>query len=76
MPGQPGNIKNRRSTMSANNQYHEKRKEIEKAIEIMKQSLESMDINQKKDPLNYGYVGKCNYVYGLIEGINNFLSGY
>jgi hypothetical protein len=60
--------------MSANTIYNEKRKEIELAIEIMKQSLEAMDINQKKDQGNYGYVGNCIYIYGLIQGINNFLS--
>lgn len=62
--------------MIANNKYHEKRKEIEKAIEIMKQSLEAMDIQQKKDPLNYGYVGSSGHVLNQIEEINAFISGY
>ena len=60
--------------MTANISYHEKRKEIDKAIEILKQSLEAMDINQKKDKNNFGYVGNCIYIHGLIQGINNFLS--
>ena len=60
--------------MTANETYHEKRKEIEKAIEILRQSLEAMDINQKKDENNFGYAGNCNHVLSIINEANNFLS--
>lgn len=56
--------------MSANELYFERRKEIEKEIEILKQKLESMDIEQKQDQKNYGYAGNCGHILETINDLN------
>jgi len=63
--------------MNANEMYIEKRKQIEKEIEILKQKLESMDIEQKKDPENYGFAGNCGHLINVIDELNcEFMGGY
>lgn len=56
--------------MSANEMYLERRKQIENEIEILKQKLESMDMDQKKDSRNYGYAGSCGHILNTIQEIN------
>ena len=56
--------------MSANEIYHETRKQLEKEIEILKQKLEAMDIDQKKDDKNYGWVGNIAHILSEINDIN------
>ena len=56
--------------MNANQKYIETRLQIEKEIEILKQKLESMDMDQKKDNKNYGYVGDADYLLNAIQEIN------
>ena len=56
--------------MNANGLYLEKRKEIEKEIEILKQKLESMDMSQKQDQKNYGYAGNCGHILETINDLN------
>ena len=62
--------------MNANQQYQERRNEINKAIEILKQQLEAMDIAQAKDQKNYGFSGSCCHILELVNELNDFVSGY
>ena len=56
--------------MNAHSEYLEKRKKIEKEIEILKQKLESMDIEESKDMKNWGFAGNCNYILHEIKELN------
>lgn len=56
--------------MLISDQYKETRKQIEKEIEILKQKLEAMDIDQNKDSNNYGYVGNVKYILNEIQDLN------
>ena len=56
--------------MNANEMYLERRKQIEQEIEILKQKLESMDIDQRKDQKNYGYAGSCGHILDVIQELN------
>lgn len=56
--------------MNAHEQYVEKRKMIENEIIILKQKLKAMDMEEKKDSKNYGYVGNCGHILKEIENIN------
>ena len=62
--------------MKATEQYQERRKQINTAIEILKQRLEAMDIEQAKDKNNYGYSGNCGHILSEIEELNKFLANY
>lgn len=62
--------------MNANESYHEKRMMIEIEIEVLKQKLESMDIEQKKDVNNWGYAGNCGHILEEIENLNEFMGRY
>ena len=59
--------------MNANKLYIERRKEIEKEIEILKQKLQSMDSDQAKDQKNYGYAGNCGHIFNSLREITSFL---
>jgi hypothetical protein len=63
-------------TMNANETYLEKRKIIDNEISILKQKLEAMDIDQKRDHLNYGYAGDCGHILDIIAEANDFLKRY
>lgn len=62
--------------MTANQDYIETRKRIDSAIEVLRQQLEAMDIAQKKDIKNYGFVGNCGKILNDIYCLNEFLSNY
>lgn len=62
--------------MNSNERYAELRKRLDKEIEIMKQSLEAMDIAQKKNTSDYGWIGNCCHILDRIEDINAFLHKY
>jgi len=55
---------------TSNELYNEKRKEIEKEIEILKRKLEVMDNEQQKDQKNYGYAGNCGHILEIINDLN------
>ena len=56
--------------MNANKKYHETRKQIEKEIKILKQKLEAMDIDQKKDDKNWGWAGSAGHILSEIQDVN------
>ena len=58
------------------NTYQELRRRINMEIEILKQKLEAMDMDQKKNPNDFGYVGNCCHILDRIEDINSFLERF
>ena len=63
--------------MNAHETYTERRKLIEKEIEILKQKLESMDICEKQGPRDWGYSGNAGYILDELQALNySFLEKY
>ena len=63
--------------MTAHEQYLERRKLLNEAIEILRQKLEAMDIDEAKDQKNYGFYGNCGHVLETINELNyGFMERY
>lgn len=63
--------------MNAHETYFLRRKQIDAEIEILKQKLKSMDIEEKKDSLNWGYAGNCGHIIEQINELNyQFMKRY
>jgi hypothetical protein len=65
------------NTMTAHELYKERRKIIDKEIKILTEKLESMDIEEKKYSLNWGYAGSGGYIMENINELNyQFMAKY
>jgi len=58
--------------MTAHEQYQERREEIEKEIELLKERLKAMDTKESNYPENWGYSGNCGHILEVLKNLNQF----
>ena len=64
-----------RQATDAKTEYARKRKELDRVMKALHQSLADQDKSFAKDEGNWGYVGNIGHVLSELKDLNEFLGG-